>query len=202
MKNITTWWLGLLLLVILGACSTARETEGGVHDPLGDFRSWVNTTTTQIAGATAEEWQQARQDFKTRTQELDPMQSSFSEDIKQEYAQLKQNFADTDALYVQSHQEAELAAWQRKLLGNWADLAAVNETNVEEAYTTFLENMRTAHKSWIDQDWRMASMVMNALDKRKEQIIADIPTDTEVKIKALQIEFHALEAAANVEIKR
>ncbi len=199
MKNIARWWTSLLLLVILGACSTAKETEGRVSNPLGDFRSWVNTTTTQIGRATAVEWKQARQDFKTRTQELDHMQGSFSEDIKQEYAQLKQKFTDTDALYVRSHEEAEMAAWKRNLLGSWAAVDSINETNVEEAYNTFITQVRSTHANWSDQNWRWATMVMDTLNDRKNQIKAAIPTETEVKIKALQLEYHALQAAAHVQ---
>jgi len=199
MKNQTTQWLAMLLfLTIFGACSTTKEVEGDVQDELGEFRSWINTTTASVADRTEEDWQQAKQDFEMRTQELDQKQNEFSDDVKQDYQELKQKFNDTDEMYARSHQEAMLAEWQQNLLGSWADLASINESNVQEAYVTFMENVREMHKDWTEQDWEMAKMVMNDLNDRKKEINGDIPTDTEVKIKALQIEFHALETAADV----
>lgn len=199
MENQATQWLTMLLfLTILSACSTTKEIENDVQDDLGDFRDWVSTTTGNVADRTEEDWQQAKQDFGIRTQELDQKQSEFSEDVKQDYQELKQKFNDTDEMYARSHQEARLAEWQRTLLGRWADLASVNESNVQEAYVMFMENVREKHESWTNQDWEMAKMVMNTLNEHKKEINGDIQTDTEVKIKALQIEFHALETAADV----
>ncbi|MBF9254992.1 hypothetical protein I2I11_16935 [Pontibacter sp. 172403-2] len=199
MKKQATTWLGMLLfLTIFGACSTTKEVEDDVQDELADFRSWVSTTTADVANRTEEDWEQARQDFRMRTQELDQKQNEFSEDIKQDYQELKQEFIDTDEMYTRSHQEAKKAEWEHNLLGRWADLASINETNVQEAYVAFMENVRAKHQSWTDQEWEMAEMVMNTLNEHKKEINGDIPTDTEVKIKALQLEFHTLETAADV----
>ncbi|WP_161891092.1 hypothetical protein [Pontibacter russatus] len=44
----------------------------------------------------------------------------------------------------------------------------------------------------------MAKMVLERLNKRKDAISADIDTDSEVKIKALQMEFLTLETAADI----
>ncbi len=192
-------WITLLLfLTVLGGCSTTKEVENDVQNELGDFGDWVNNTTANVADRTAEDWQQAKEDFKKRTQELDQKQNSFSDDVKQQYQDLKQKFTEADEMYQRSHMEAERAEWQRRLLGRWADQASINESNVQEAYTTFMENVRALHDNWTDQDWEMAKMVLNTLNERRKTITGDVPTDTEVKIKALQMEFNTLETAADI----
>ncbi|WP_439883125.1 hypothetical protein ACSX1A_08120 [Pontibacter sp. MBLB2868] len=197
-KKISLWISMLLFLAVLGACSGTKETETGVGDELNDFRSWVNTTTANIADKTEEDWKQAKQDFSRHTSELDQKQENFTDEVKQEYQQLKNKFTDADEMYMRSHQDSMMSEWERNLLGNWADLSTINETNVREAYITFMENVRAQKSNWTDKDWEKAKMVMEKLNQRKSEITGNIPTDTEVKIKALQMEFRTLETAADV----
>jgi len=196
-KQVTRWLSMLLLLAILGACSTTKEVENEVQDELGDFRSWISTTTANVADRTEEDWQQARQDFQMRTWELDQKQENFSEEVRQDYQNLKDQFNEADNQYQGSNSDAQKAEWQHKLLGRWDNLVIINADNVQDAYITFMENVRSMHKSWTEQDWEMAKSVFNTLNERRKTIPSDISTETEVKIKALQIEFHALETAAD-----
>ncbi len=85
-----------------------------------------------------------------------------------------------------------------ELLGQWADMDTLNAANIREAYITFMENVRAQKSEWADADWEMAKMVLERLNKRKDAISADIDTDSEVKIKALQMEFLTLETAADI----
>ncbi len=187
----------LLTLAMLAGCSTTKEAENDVQDELGDFRNWVNTTTGSVADKTEEDWQQAKEDFKMRTQELDQKQEHFSGEVKQDYQHLKQQFTEADEMYQSSHMEAQKVEWQRNLLGTYADLSTINETNVREAYITFMDNVREQRKNWTDKEWEMAKVVLNSLDERRKAITADIPTDSQIKIKALQMEFHTLETGAD-----
>ncbi|MBC5992137.1 hypothetical protein [Pontibacter cellulosilyticus] len=190
-------WLGMLLFVVLAnACSSAKEAEMETEDALSDFRSWVSNTTSNLADKTEEDWQRAKADFRTRTNELDQMEDNFSSEVKEEYKQLKQQFNDADSRYMDTRQQAQMVEWQSSLLGSYADLSTINNTNVREAYITFMENVRQNKGTWADEDWEMAKMVLETLNKRKAEL-SDIPTDTEVKIKALQMEFTTLETAAD-----
>ena len=192
-----TFILSLLVtLISLGSCTTARESE--VNDELSDFRNWVSRETSQLASRTEEDWDQAKQDFKMRTRELDQKQEQFSEELQEEYRQLKQEFTEADESYASVRQEALMAEWGDKLLGQWADLDTLNAANIREAYITFMENVRAQKSQWTDTEWAMAKMVLEQLNKRKEAISADIDTDSEVKIKALQMEFLTLETAADI----
>lgn len=186
----------LVSLISLGSCTTTRETE--VEDELSEFRNWVSRETSQLASRTEEDWEQAKQDFEARTQELDQKQEQFSEELQEEYQQLKQEFIEADESYASVRQEALMAEWGGKLLGQWADMDTLNAANIREAYITFMENVRAQKSQWTDADWAMAKMVLEQLNKRKEEISADIDTDSEVKIKALQMEFLTLETAADI----
>lgn len=195
MKHTCTAFLFCLGL-LLGSCSATKEQQ--VEDELADFRSWVGNTTSNVADRTEEDWQQAKQDFRQRTEELDQKQDQFSDKLKQDYQTLKQEFESADAQFQQRMQTPELGAWEGRLLGEYAAPQSVTETNVREAYITFMENVRAQNDTWTDQDWEMAKMVLERLNERKQQLTGDIPTDTEVKIKALQMEFRTLETAADV----
>lgn len=186
----------MVSMISLGSCTTMRESE--VEDELGDFRNWVSRETSQLANRTEEDWKQAKQDFQTRTQELDQKQEQFSEELKEEYLQLKQEFNEADEAYTNARSEARMAEWESKLLGQWADMTTINAANVRDAYITFMENVRTQKAEWTNEDWDMAKVVLQQLNDRKDEINADIDTDSEVKIKALQMEFLTLETAADV----
>ncbi|MEJ8802707.1 hypothetical protein [Pontibacter sp. H249] len=195
MKNISLW-IGMLFFIVLSACSTTKEAEMETEDTLSDFRTWVKSTTANAADRTEEDWKQAKDDFKMRTDELDQMQSNFTAEVQEEYQQLKQEFNDADTRYTESKQQGNLVEWQSSLLGSYSDLSTISNTNVREAYITFMENVRENQSTWSDADWEMAKMVLDSLNERKSQL-TDVPTDTEIKIKALQMEFTTLETAAD-----
>ncbi|GAB3534702.1 hypothetical protein GCM10027443_22210 [Pontibacter brevis] len=169
-----------------------------MEDALGDFRTWVNQQTSQIASLTEEDWERTKQDFRMRTQELDEQQDEFTDELKAEYQQLKEEFNQADESYADVRYQARKSEWERNLLGRWADMATINAANVREAYTTFIENVRAKHENWTDVDWDMAKLVLEELNDRKSEIEGNIDTETEVKIKALQMEFRALETADDI----
>lgn len=183
-------------LLVISSCTTTREQE--IEDELGEFRTWVSQQTSQLADRTEEDWKQSKEDFRMRTQELDQKEDEFSEELKAEYQQLKQEFTKADESYEGVRMEARKSEWERNLLGRWADMATINAQNVREAYITFMENVRAKKENWTNADWDMAKLVMQELNDRKSEIEGNIDTETEVKIKALQMEFRTLETAADV----
>ncbi|WP_276496153.1 hypothetical protein [Pontibacter litorisediminis] len=181
--------------VMLASCSATKEQQ--VEDDLADFRVWVNNATSNVAERTEEDWKRAREDFRMRTQELDRKQENFTEELKQDYQNLKQEFQDADEEYQRSLEGEDLSEWERNLLGRWADYASIDENNVRDVYIAFMENVREQKETWSDADWEMAKRVLEKLNERKAEIEGNIPTDAEVKIKALQMEFRTLETAAD-----
>ncbi|MCC9137767.1 hypothetical protein ACFSKU_02335 [Pontibacter silvestris] len=189
----TLLWFMVLVSLGLSSCATSRDQE--VEDELSDFRAWVSSQTTNVANRSKEDWQQVKQDFKQRTEVLDEQQEHFTNELKQDYQQLKNEFRSLDDSYERSRSEAKIAAWERNLLGQYADFSTINRQNVRDVYVTFIENVRKQNETWSNEDWDMAKRVLQKLNDRKSVIGQDLPTDDEVKIKALQIEFSALETA-------
>ena len=186
----------LFVVALLSACSASKETE--VEDELGDFRTWVSQTTSNIGDRTEDDWKRAKSDFSTRTQELDQKQETFTDELKQEYQQLKDEFNNADKAYEEGRRAARLTEWEQKLLGSYADKTTITSANVRQVYIAFLESVRSQRSTWTDEDWEMAKMVMKSLNDRKEEVDEDLPTDDEVKIKALQMEFRTLETGGDL----
>lgn len=186
----------VLLSVVLNSCAISREQE--VEDELSGFRAWIDKQANNTADRTEEDWQRAKQEFKNWTTELDKQQEHFSGELKQDYELLKNEFRSLDESYERSRYEAKVAAWERNLLGEHADFATITRQNIQEVYVSFIENVRRQYETWSDDDWKMAKLVLQKLNERKSVVAQDLPTDDEVKIKALQLEFSALETAEEV----
>lgn len=184
------------IVIILSSCTASRESE--VEDELGDFRTWISQTTSNISDRTEEDWKRAKADFETRTQELDQKQENFSEELKQNYQNLKNEFREADEEFERNQRAARLAEWEQKLLGTYTDKSTITRENVRQVYITFMENVRSQRSTWTDEDWEMAKMVLQSLNDRKDEVDEGLPTDDEVKIKALQMEFRTLETGGDL----
>lgn len=196
MKSTIVKLNGFLLLVLLSygfsGCTATREQEA--EGDLNEFRSWVNTQTNNVAERTEEDWQRTKADFQRRTAELDQKQNKFSDKLKADYEELKAEFRKRDEERGRvAERRSELSKWEKDLLGTYADMATINAENVHQAYVTFMDNVRSRREVWDNEDWEMAKMVLEELNDRKDEINDEITTEDEVKIKALQMEFTALE---------
>ncbi|SIT76315.1 hypothetical protein SAMN05444128_0320 [Pontibacter indicus] len=191
MKHQVRWCAFVLFsTLLLSACTTTREQE--IEGDVNEFRSWVNAQTNKLEERTEEDWKKTKEDFRTRTEELDRKQERFSEKLRADYQQIKEDFKarerERDSL---ANNEAELSKWERDLLGQYANGTALSEGNVEQAYQNFMSNVRARSKNWKQQDWDMAAAVLEELNQRKEAF-DELPDETEVRIKTLQMEFAAL----------
>lgn len=186
-------------LMVLGSCSTTKESDPLVQDELKDFRDWVNTQTNTVAERTSQDWKRSKEDFQMRTAELDRKQENFSEEVREEYQTLKDNFnrlAEKEA--SRPAQEAALPEWEERLLSTYSDYSTITKQNVRDVYIYFMENVRTQHTNWSNDDWDMAKLVLEKLNTRKDAIDDGLETDAEVKIKALEMEFRTLENGADL----
>jgi hypothetical protein len=180
----------LFLSAWVSSCTATREQE--IEGDVNEFRSWVNTQTSQLAERTEEDWKSTKADFRRRTEELDRKQDRFSDRMKSDYQQLKADFK------ARERERDRLSERQRDLLGEFAPRSAVTSVNVKRAYVTFMDNVRDQHATWGQDDWELADMVLNELDRRKETF-NELADEDEVQIKALKMEFEALKAGVETE---
>lgn len=180
----------LLVSLMMSACTATREQE--IEGDVNEFRSWVNAQTNKLEERTEEDWKKTKEDFKQRTEELDRKQENFSEKLRADYQQIKADFKarekERDSM---ANREAQLTKWERDLLGQYANGTALSAANIEQAYQNFMSNVRARNKNWGQQDWEMADAVLEELNQRKEAF-DELPDETEVRIKTLQMEFAAL----------
>lgn len=183
-------YVASFVLLSVSGCTATREQE--IEGDVNEFRSWVNAQTNKVAERSEEDWEATKADFRQRTEELDRKQERFSEKLRADYQQIKADFEERererDGL---SDKQARLAQWERDLLGLYANGASMSVLHVDKAYATFMGNVRTRHQSWGEEEWEMAEMVLEELNQRKEAF-DDLPDETEVRIKSLQMEFEAL----------
>ncbi len=187
-RSCKAWFAAIVLFFSLAssACTATREQE--IEGDVNEFRSWVNSQTNKLEERTEADWKKTKQDFKRRTDELDRKQERFSERLRADYQQIKEDFRarerERDSM---ADRRAQLANWERDLLGQYANGASLNPNNVEEAYKNFMSNVRARHKTWDEDEWSIAGMVLEELDQRKEAF--ELPDEVEVRIKAMQMEF-------------
>lgn len=85
------------------------------------------------------------------------------------------------------------ASFTRELLGTYADLSTITPDNVAAAYTQFLRQVRAKRRDWSQRDWDYADVIFKRLNERRRAIYLDVRASDDVRVKALQAEYMALE---------
>ena len=81
------------------------------------------------------------------------------------------------------------------LLGPYADhLSDLTPATVGDAYQELLQSTRAHHKEWTDRDWDYARAIYQRLNGELKRVRLDLPARDELRIRAWQTEFMALQA--------
>ncbi|GAB2961947.1 hypothetical protein GCM10027048_32790 [Hymenobacter coalescens] len=90
------------------------------------------------------------------------------------------------------------SAFTQELLGAYAGIERLSVENLEPAYTQLLRQTRDKRRTWSQRDWDYATAVFRRLNARYRAIRLDLPGRQELRIKALQAEFTALETGRDL----
>ncbi|OUJ76048.1 hypothetical protein BXP70_01875 [Hymenobacter crusticola] len=90
------------------------------------------------------------------------------------------------------------ATFTKELLGTYADLSTVTPDNVSAAYTQFMRQVRAKRRAWTQRDWDYADVIFKRLNERRRAIRLDVRTSDDLRVKALQAEYMALENGRDV----
>jgi hypothetical protein len=176
-------------------------TKTKADDDVRDFKNWVNDKTNRADSNAKEKWPEIKEDFKTRSAQLDAKMDSFSADTRREYETAKARYQAwenrRDTRTSRPLDNAKLTTWRSTLLGSFSDLKSVSATNVKEVYLTFMGAVRAKKGNWTQEDWDYVDHVYGELNQRKREIDNSISTADALKIKTLQAEYLTLEAAAD-----
>ncbi|RTQ47239.1 hypothetical protein EJV47_20310 [Hymenobacter gummosus] len=89
-------------------------------------------------------------------------------------------------------------AFVQELLGTYAAIEQLPVTSLEPAYVQLLRQTRAKRRQWTQRDWDYATAVFNRLNRHYRTTRLDLPARQELRIKALQAEFEALEAGRDL----
>jgi len=86
-------------------------------------------------------------------------------------------------------------AMENKLLGPYSgQINALTPADLPNAYAQLVREARTQRAAWTDRDWDYARAVYQRLNDQLKQIRLDLPARDELRIRARQAEFVALQA--------
>ncbi len=91
-------------------------------------------------------------------------------------------------------------AMENKLMGPYSgQLDNLTPADLPNAYAQLIRAAREQHDTWTDRDWDYARAVYRRLNDQVKQIRMDLPARDEVRIRARQAEFVALQAGRTAE---
>ena len=86
-------------------------------------------------------------------------------------------------------------AMEAKLLGPYnGQINALTPQDLPAAYGQLVRETRTQRATWTDRDWDYARAVYQRLNDQVKQIRMDMPARDELRVRARQAEFMALQA--------
>lgn len=189
-----------LLSFYFVSCQQSHEKE--IRNDLDQLESWLNERSEHIEHVSEQEWNKAQENYKNLQVEVENNFNQLSQETKDRYNALKNNFQKWQQ-EKNSEQEDTFEAGVDKellnqLLGNYTNLSTVTALNAKSVYIAFMKNVRALHKTWDKSSWDRAQIIFSELNERKDEVDENIPTEDEIKITALQAEFHALKAGDKV----
>ena len=91
-------------------------------------------------------------------------------------------------------------AMEAKLMGPYnGQINALTPQDLPAAYGQLVRETRTQRATWTDRDWDYARAVYQRLNDQVKQVRMDMPARDEVRIRARQAEFVALQAGHTVQ---
>jgi hypothetical protein len=86
-------------------------------------------------------------------------------------------------------------AMEAKLMGPYSgQINALTPQDLPAAYGQLVRETRTQRATWTDRDWDYARAVYQRLNDQVKQVRLDMPARDEVRVRARQAEFVALQA--------
>ena len=86
-------------------------------------------------------------------------------------------------------------AMEAKLMGPYSgQINALTPQDLPAAYGHLVRETRTQRATWTDRDWDYARAVYQRLNDQVKQVRLDMPARDEVRVRARQAEFVALQA--------
>ena len=100
---------------------------------------------------------------------------------------------------AQPLQSAKQAAADKYLLGSFTgQLGMLTAASIPDAYARLLRQTRASRRQWSSRDWDYAGDTFKRLNTELVRVRLDLPARDELRIRAWQAEFKALQANRTV----
>ncbi|GHA78968.1 hypothetical protein [Pontibacter akesuensis] len=206
------------------SCENSREVEGNettatnaedtetikvvktgetAEEELEDFRTWLNKQTEKGDDAIRKEWPSVKEELRARNAELEKDFENMSEESKKEYRALQERYSRWEERQERRQSQpldaAKVKEWQSQLLEEHQNVGAIEAGNLREAYLVFMGDVRAKRRSWTQDDWDYVDHVYGNLNQRRSEVEEQLSTADNLKIRALQTEYLALEGSADTQ---
>lgn len=181
--------------------AVVMETGETADEKLEEFRGWLNEKSAKGDTAIRRDWPEVKEKLRLRNAELEKNFDSLSVKSKEEYRQLQARYKQWEKRQEERQQQPldvkQVKKWQQQLLGEFSDMQKITPANAREAYLTFMGAVRAKRRNWTQNDWDYVDYVYSQLNVRRGQIEGQLNSADNLKIRALQTEYLALEGAAD-----
>ncbi|MBC5994311.1 hypothetical protein [Pontibacter cellulosilyticus] len=223
-KHLATYISSLCLICLLYSCEGRRDIEDTevvtvdtaeedtamvvksgktAEEQLEEFRGWLNKQSEKGDTAIRRNWPKVREELRQRNAQLEQNFDSLSEKSQEEYKDLRSRYERWEARQERRQQQpletAKLERFQDQLLREYKDIKSISAGNIREAYLTFMGTVRAQRRNWSQDDWDYVDHVYARLNERRGQVEGQISTGDNIKIRALQAEYLALEGSADTQ---
>ena len=223
-KHLSAYFTSLCLVCLLSSCEGRRDVEDTevvtvdtaeedtamvvksgktAEEQLEEFRGWLNRQSEKGDTAIRSNWPKVKEELRQRNAQLEQNFDSLSEKSQEEYKDLRKRYERWEARQERRQQQpletAKLQTFQEQLLREYSNVKNINAGNIREAYLTFMGTVRAKRRNWSQDDWDYVDHVYARLNDRRGQLEGQISTGDNLKIRALQAEYLALEGSADTQ---
>lgn len=192
-------------------CNSPREsaTLNQAEQDLVELRNWMGNKFDQAAAATADERAELRREFNDLSARVERGVDNLAEESKEEYKELRARFDEWETEQARREEEERQnqsaldpnreREWTSQLMGSsFESINSISADQIDEAYVSFMENVRDKRSNWSDSEWEYAQAVLDRLKERKHQLGSSLSTEDRLKVEALEVEFGTLKTASDV----
>lgn len=199
----------------LSMISCEDPNESRAENEFNEYRDYVEAESGAFDNSDDWEWDEydnnwreydsAYQEHATGVEEN---LEYLSEENKAEYDRMQGEYENRRSMYEQRSAEEDNNIDENSISGRMyvaVDIVDPNPDNVEFSKVT-AENLRETYKNFVDyiesnkgemtdEDWENAEIIWEALNLRKNEVEKDIPTEDNVAIGTLKVEYGALKSS-------
>ena len=193
---------------ILTVSITSCEDKSHKDDDVESFRVFVTDLSHQTKEEVKENWGELEKEYEEKVAVIDKKKDHLEDNIEEEYEQLKKDYNEMKAdikaeMETEENQHGHLHDLYNTILTNEGDmdLSAVNATNIEGIYSSFVAAVDLHKDDYTREDWDEVDVLWDALNKRKNEVEDNLTSMQKVKIGEEKVKYGAYKSVNKLPAK-